>query len=98
MQLNFAFHHATIANMHRRKDVIQQIATVPVFSGAISPTLIETTLSTELWFQRNGEQTFACQFRSALIDLNKKLRLHVEGSTTMWALMDVFIEVTCTLY
>ncbi len=54
--------------------LLKRTATVPMFS----PTLSETTLSVELWFQRNGEK----MFRSALIDLNEKLRLHVEGRTT----------------
>ncbi len=49
VQLNSAFHHATTANMHRRKDITQWPATVPMPSGAISPTLVETTSSTELW-------------------------------------------------
>ncbi len=71
--------------------------TVPVFSGAISPTLIGTTLSMELWFQRNGEQTFTCKSRLALIDLNEKVHLHVEEITTTPVLLDVFTKVTCTL-
>ncbi len=95
--LNSAFHHAITAYMLRREDITQRSATIPVFSCAISPTLIGTTLLTELWFQRNGEQTL-CWSRSALIDMNKKVHLHVEGTTTMRALMDVFTKVTCTLY
>ncbi len=80
------------------KDIIQQTVTVPVFSGAISPTLIAKTLLTELWCQRNGEKKSACLFRSALTDLNEKVRLHVEGTTTMQALVDVFTKPTCMLY
>ncbi len=33
---------------------------VPVCGSAIRSTLIGTTLSAELWFQRNGEKTFVC--------------------------------------
>ncbi len=86
VQLNSAFHHATAAYMRRRKEIIQRTATVPVFSSTISPTLIKTILSTELWFQRKGEKTFLCRSRSALIEINEKLRQHVEGMRTMWAL------------
>ncbi len=38
------YHHTTTAYMCMRKDIIQRTATVVVFSGAISPTLIGTTL------------------------------------------------------
>ncbi len=93
-----AFHHATTAYMQRRKDIIQRTATVPMFSSTISPALIETTLSTELWFQRNGKKTFLCWSWLALMDQNKKLRQHVDGMTTMRALVDVFTKVTCMLY
>ncbi len=72
--------------MCRRKDVIHQPATVPVFSSATRPTLIGKTLLMELWFQRNGEQTFACRSRTALINLNEKVRLHVKATTTMQSL------------
>ncbi len=58
------------------KLLFERFATVPLFSGAISPTLTVnvgwdqgerapggTTLSTELWFQRNGNKSFACPHR-----------------------------------
>ncbi len=61
VQLDSAFHHATTAYMCRRKDVIQQTLTVPLFSSTISPTLIGKTLLMESWFQRNSEKTFACR-------------------------------------
>ncbi len=42
MQLNYAFyHHATTAYMQRGKDIFQLTVTVPVFSGTISPTLMD---------------------------------------------------------
>ncbi len=61
------YHHAAPAYMRRRKDkfIIQRTVTVPAFSSAISPPVFEITLLTELWFQRNGEKTFACLSRSA---------------------------------
>ncbi len=42
----------TAAFMRKRKDnvIVQRTVTVPVVSGAISPTLTGTTLSMELWF------------------------------------------------
>ncbi len=66
MQLNSTFyHHATTAYMHGRKDISQRTVTVPMFSSTISPTLIGTTFSTELWSQKNGKKTFKCWSRSA---------------------------------
>ncbi len=89
VRLNSSFHHVTNVPVYtcRGKDnvIIQRTATVPVFSGAISPSLIEITLLRDLWFQRNGEKTLVCWSRSALINLNEKLRPHVEGTTTMQA-------------
>ncbi len=35
-----------------------------MFSSAVGPALIGKTLAMELWFQRNGEETFASQPRS----------------------------------
>ncbi len=61
--------------------------TAPVFSCTIRPTLIGKTLFIDLWCQRNGEKKSACLFRSALTDLNEKLHLHVEGKTTVQALV-----------
>ncbi len=46
VQLNSAFYHHVTADKHRRKEFSQQS--------------IGKTLSTQLWFQRNGEKTFAC--------------------------------------
>ncbi len=62
VQLNSAFYHVTSAYMCRRKDISQRTVTVPVFSGAIRPSLIGTTFLTELWLQSNGEKTFTCRF------------------------------------
>ncbi len=64
VQINSTFYQATTAYMCRRNDIIPRTGTVPVFSGTISPTLIETILVTGLWFQRNGEKTFTCRPRS----------------------------------
>ncbi len=47
----------------------------------------------ECW---NVEKTFPCWSEPALIDLNKKVHLHLEE--TMRALVNVFTKVTCTLY
>ncbi len=85
IQLNSAFHHHdATAFMCRRKAIVQHTVTVLVFSSAISPTLIGKTLLMELWFQRNGEQTFFFRSRWALIGLIEKLRQHAVGTKTMW--------------
>ncbi len=89
MQLNPASHNVTSANMCRRK-----IKLVFSWSAALSALHWWTTLSLELWFQRNGEKTFAWRSRWALIDLNEKLCPCVEVMTTMRVLMDVFTKLT----
>ncbi len=53
------------------KILFEQTVTVPVFSET------DWLSRTELWLQRNGEKTFACQHISARINLSKKVRPHM---------------------
>ncbi len=48
-------------------------------------------------FRAQRQKTFVCRFRSVLIDLNEKVRPHVEGMTTMRMPVDVFTKLICIL-
>ncbi len=92
LQLNSAFYHHA-AHMHRWQDIIYRTATVPMFSCTFSPTLTGTTFINRIVVPEEWQEKNSHRSRSALIDLNEKLCLHAEGTTTMWALVDVFTEV-----
>ncbi len=89
-QLNSAFYHIT-ACMRMRKDIIQRSATVPVFS-CYQPDTDGDNFMNRVVVPEEWREIFACWFRLALTDLNEKVSLHVEGTTAMRALMDVFYK------
>ncbi len=79
VQLNSTFyHHATTAYTRRRKDIIQRTVTVPMFSGAISPTLMDNFIYSvvptvpKLWINIDGnyKRIMSCTFHLMKIHIS----------------------------
>ncbi len=91
LQLNSVFDHVAAAYMCRRRDVIWRTTSVHVFSSAISPTnwnnCMNGVVVPEEWRGNFCTLVQICW-----------VRLHVKGTATTWALVDVFTTLTCTLY